>query len=187
MAGTERTQVDGTERFGPRRPRAHRLRKEEYHKGLIGYSERLKALWEDPVWRANLLAKRQAVEDARKAAGIKRGGRVNVPTGVTNDQAKTFRRQAKFEASLTMKKLEAAGVLDDADEQAKEALKFGLTVMRDQTSNKKDALSAARMVLDFTKAKPAQKINHTVSTTEEWLAAVIEDNGQINKGSDSSP
>lgn len=75
-----------------------------------------------------------------------------------------------------MNKLEAAGVLEDADAQAKEALKAAIAVMRGPVSPK-DKLAAARLVLDFTKAKPAQKQDITVSKAEAWLEAVTKDNG----------
>ena len=74
-----------------------------------------------------------------------------------------------------MNKLEKAGVLIDADDMAKEALHEALSIMRMEIAQK-DRLAAARLVLDFTKAKPAQKTELTVNKAEEWLAAVTADN-----------
>lgn len=87
-----------------------------------------------------------------------------------------------------MKKLEAAGVIDAADEQANEAMHVTLTVMRLADLPVKERLAAARQVLEWTKAKPAQKTELTVTKAEEWLAAVTEDNGntEVIEGTVSS-
>lgn len=97
---------------------------------------------------------------------------------------KRFQKQARFEATLTMKKLDAAGVLDDTDAQSREAIHKGLEIMRNGAASVKDQLAAARLVLDFTKAKPASKTELTVSAAEEWLDAVTQD--AVNTGSEGS-
>ncbi len=128
---------------------------------------RMTATWADPE-RAE--ARRQAIRDNTP-------GRFGIPNGMNKKQAKFFWRQARFEAALTMNKLEKAGVLDDADEMSREALKEALAIMR-MPIQQKDRLAAARLVLDFTKAKPAQRTELTVNKAEEWLAAVTEANGK---------
>lgn len=143
---------------------------------------RTRELYADPAWKATQLAKMRAGLAA--STGIKT--RSGVPDGMRKSQAKVFWKQARFEAALTMNKLEEAGVINPADTMANEALKEALTIMRMPIAQK-DRLSAARLVLDFTKAKPAQKTELTVNKAEEWLAAVTEDNaGKTNEGSDSS-
>ena len=77
-----------------------------------------------------------------------------------------------------MNKLEDAGVLDDMDEMAKAALKESLAIMKNGLTATKEKLVAARLVLDFTKAKPAQKQDITVRSAEEWLDEVVKDNGE---------
>lgn len=80
-----------------------------------------------------------------------------------------------------MKKLAKAGVLDENTEMANEALKTALSVMRGPVVPK-DKLSAAKLVLEYTKAKPAMKQDITVSTAEAWLEEVIKaDNGEGDK------
>ena len=107
---------------------------------------------------------------------IRRG----LPAGMDQKTFRFFQRQARFEATMTMKKLDAAGVTVDCDEYAREALTTALEQMR-LPIHPKEKLAAARLVLDFTKAKPAQKQEITVTKAEEWLEAVTADNG---KGTD---
>jgi hypothetical protein len=138
-------------------------------------SERLKLQWQDPEYRAKQLTTLR--EGQRKHGSVRYG----VPDGMRKSQAKWFWRQARFEATLTMKKLDKAGVLDDADEFAREALHSALSIMRMEITQK-DRLAAARLVLDFTKAKPAQKSEITVNKAEEWLAQVTQQNEKADEG-----
>lgn len=141
-------------------------------------SSKMKELWADPEWRAALIAKRQKTFDHMKATGKRRRNRAGIPQGMNLTQAKRFWRQARFEATLTMKKLEAAGVLDDADTQSKEALHYAISKIKDPTTAPAHGLIAARLILDFTKAKPAQKSEVTINKAEEWLEAVTADNAK---------
>jgi hypothetical protein len=129
--------------------------------------------WADPVYRAE--------HSARLAAMAGQGRRYGIPNGMNRRQAKWFWRQARFEATLTMKKLDKAGVLNDADEHAREAIHAALSVMRMEVAQPV-RLAAARLVLDFTKAKPAQRTELTVNKAEEWLAQVTEQNEKADKG-----
>ena len=138
-------------------------------------SAALAECWKDPVWRERQCAKLSEV--CGRPAGL--------PRGVTLATHKVFLKQARLEATLTMKKLEAAGVVDEADGQAKEALHAVLTIMRTKTLPVKETLAAARTVLEWTKAKPAQKTEMTVTKAEEWLDAVTRDNG--NTETDEGP
>jgi hypothetical protein len=143
------------------------------------FRETMLKCWADPQWRADLLARREG----RRADGLMTT--TGLPKGLDLEQFKFFRRQARFEATMTMKKLDKAGVLDDCDEYAREALHAAIETMR-MPIPPKDKISAARLVLDFTKAKPAQKQEITVTKAEEWLAAVTEDNGKTDEGADRS-
>ena len=60
-----------------------------------------------------------------------------------------------------------AGQVPD-DPRAEEALKTTVETLRTAESPK-DKIAAARLILDFTKAKPAQKIDATVRTAEDIL------------------
>lgn len=142
------------------------------------WSQRLKALWADPEWRAKMVAKNRA----RAIPAMKKAGqRFGVPDGMRKSQAKWFWRQARFEASLTMNKLEKAGIIDMPNEAAAaEALHTALTIMR-MPGEQKNSLAAARLVLEYTKAKPAAKSEITVNKAEEWLAAISEPNAETDE------
>jgi hypothetical protein len=61
----------------------------------------------------------------------------------------------------------------DLDPRAEEALESACLVLR--TSNQAATkLQAARLILDFTKAKPASKSTVTVKTAEDWLSSIAE-------------
>lgn len=149
------------------------------------HSEVLKQFWADPVWRAETLAKKEGPH--RKAVEEGRVTCAGSHWGLNKKQLATFRRQARFEATLTMKKLEQAGILEDTDEQSKEAIHTALTIMRMLPVPPRDRLAAARLVLDFTKAKPAQKQEITVTSAEQWLDEVTADAQKTDEGTDSSP
>lgn len=140
-------------------------------------SQTIRHLWADPEWRAALLARRNNKRPDGGVGGSGIPGRMNLAT------FKRFRTQARFEATLTMKKLDKAGVLNDADDMAREALHTALEIMRLPIANK-EKLAAANTVLTYTKAKPAQKTELTVSKAEEWLEAVTAD-AETNESSDS--
>lgn len=127
-----------------------------------------KALWQDPEYRAKM---------ALRKCGRPLGSR----DGISKKTRARFWKQARFEATLTMKKLEQAGKLVEADDYAREALHEALVTMR-LPGTARDKVAAARLVLDFTMAKPASKSEITVNKAEEWLAAVAEDNDQADKG-----
>lgn len=64
--------------------------------------------------------------------------------------------------------------LDDA--YAKEALETAVEVMR-MPNGTKDRLTAAKIILDFTKQKPAQKSEVTLNKAEAFLEAILNDDG----------
>lgn len=72
-----------------------------------------------------------------------------------------------------LKKMSDKGQLPD-DPMAVEALQQAMTVLRaPQTA--KDKIAAARLILDFTKAKPTTKVEHTVRTAEDILDEMAEE------------
>ena len=58
------------------------------------------------------------------------------------------------------------------DEYAVEALKTAVEIMREPAQNR-DKLTAARMVLDFTKTKPVSKSEVTVGKAEAFLESLL--------------
>ena len=58
------------------------------------------------------------------------------------------------------------------DVYALEALRAAVEIMREPGQNR-DRLTAARMVLDFTKTKPATKQDVTIGKAEEFLESLL--------------
>ena len=58
------------------------------------------------------------------------------------------------------------------DEYSKEALKTAVEVMR-VPGETRERLAAARLVLDFTKSRPASKSEVTIGKAEEFLASLL--------------
>lgn len=133
-------------------------------------AERMKALWADPERRAALLAKR--AESQAKWRGI--GRREGIPDRMRREEAEPLNEQARESAKQTMAELENAGVLVDDSDAAKEALQSAIEVMR-KPGSKQIQLSAAKLVLEYTKSKPVAKQHVTVNAAEEWLKAVAND------------
>lgn len=72
-----------------------------------------------------------------------------------------------------MKKMADNGQLPD-DPRAVEAIQEAMTVLRSPISAK-DKIAAARLVLDFTKAKPTAKVEHTIRSAEDILDDMADD------------
>ena len=95
----------------------------------------------------------------RKNPGRPKG----VPDGYTKETIKPIREKAKqFAEEFVTKKT------DIKNEFAKEALTTAVEVMR-TPGETKERLSAARLVLEFTEAKPASKSDVTLHQAEVWL------------------
>lgn len=131
-----------------------------------------KKLWADPVWRAAMMEKRKAHGERMKGFS----SRLGVPDGMRKAEAYPLVEAAKESAKETMSELKQAGVVDGTDPRAEEALEAAIAVMR-SPGDKKVALVAARLVLDFTKSKPASKSEISVNKAEDWLAAVAGKDG----------
>lgn len=58
------------------------------------------------------------------------------------------------------------------DEYQKEALKTAVEVMR-LVGETRERLAAARLVLDFTKSKPASKSDVSIHKAEDFLASLL--------------
>jgi hypothetical protein len=60
----------------------------------------------------------------------------------------------------------------DVDDYGKEALKAAVSIMREPAQNR-DKLTAARLVLDFTRSKPAASVEVTVGKAESFLSSLL--------------
>jgi hypothetical protein len=85
-----------------------------------------------------------------------------------------YNAQAHADALKTIEKLKKAGILDPEDKMAEEALKEVLITMRG-AGNQQTKLAAAKLLLEYTKAKPASKQDVTVRGAEAWLEGLVED------------
>ena len=95
------------------------------------------------------------------------------PNELTGEQYVKLKAQVAPEIKRILKKMAADGNLpeDDAGNQVlTKALKTFLEV-----TNPKDIVSLGRLVLDFTKAKPAQKVDITTRTHEDFLDELAEE------------
>jgi len=63
------------------------------------------------------------------------------------------------------------------DEYQKEALSTAVEVMR-LVGETRERLAAARLVLDFTKSKPASKSDVSISKAEDFLASLLQEDEQ---------
>lgn len=113
----------------------------------------------------------------RKNAGRPRG----VPDGYRKAQIEPIREQVKVEAKKVVEVM--AKEYNIEDEYAKAALETAVEVMRCPGDNR-ERVAAARLVLDFTKQKPASKSEVALSQAEDFLSSLIEDeDGQAAESS----
>jgi|TARA_R110000744_G_scaffold77106_1_gene152370 hypothetical protein len=101
----------------------------------------------------------------------KNGGRPQgTPDGYTLKAITPIRKQAKADAERIVKIMAKENEIDDV--YAIEALKTAVEIMREPCQNR-DKLMAARMVLDFTKTKPAAKSEVTIGKAEAFLESLL--------------
>lgn len=113
----------------------------------------------------------------RKNGGRPRG----VPDGYRREQIEPIRAKEKHEAKRIVEIMSKEYSIED--EYAKAALETAVEVMRVPGDNR-ERVAAARLVLDFTKSRPASKNELAISKAEDFLAGLLEeDNGQEAKGS----
>lgn len=113
----------------------------------------------------------------RKNGGRPRG----VPDGFRKEEIEPIRAKIRKEATELVEIM--AEKYEIESEYAKEALTTAVEVMR-VPGETRERLAAARLVLDFTKQKPASKAEVAVSKAEDFLAALlIEEDGSEAKSS----
>jgi hypothetical protein len=102
----------------------------------------------------------------RKNAGRPQG----TPDGYTLEAITPIREQAKRDAERIVAIMSKENEIDDV--YAIEALKAAVEIMREPGQNR-DRLTAAIMVLDFTKTKPAAKSEVTIGKAEAFLESLL--------------
>ena len=101
----------------------------------------------------------------------KRAGRpVGVVDGYTAAQLVPIREKARAEADKVVAIMSEQ--FDINDEYSKEALRAAVSIMREPAQNR-DKLTAARLVLDFTRSKPAASVEVTVGKAESFLSSLL--------------
>ncbi len=95
------------------------------------------------------------------------------PRDLTLAQWAEVQATARLDAKRIIQKMKDAGQFPD-DPRAAEALETTVKTLRTATSPK-DVAALARLILDFTKPKPATKIDHTVRSAEDILDEMAAD------------
>ena len=100
------------------------------------------------------------------------GRPAGVPHGYTKETIEPLRAKAKQEAERFVQIMSDNGEAPE-DDFAKEALKTAVEVMR-VPGETRERLAAARLVLDFTKQKPAAKSDVTIGKAEGFIEGLLE-------------
>ncbi|MGC3025839.1 hypothetical protein ACPUER_11915 [Burkholderia sp. DN3021] len=115
---------------------------------------------------------RAQLAEWRARRGTKRGlGRPHgALDGTTTIEREKSIAAAKAEAKRLVQLMEQSGSNIPKDGFAREALETAVEIVRRKEISPKDQLAAARLVLEFTMAKPASESNVTVKKAEDFLA-----------------
>lgn len=154
----------------PKSPKRHRVKREK-RPGPPPERNHFRLLMQTEEGRAKL--KSWQAMAAGKRTGRKPGGF----DGMTAHAAQVAREKARKEAKIVVNTLVDQGVLASDDETAKEALGVAVEIMRTPAATR-ERLQAAKVVLEYTKAKPAVKVENKISAAEDLLAAVLKDAGE---------
>jgi hypothetical protein len=111
----------------------------------------------------------------RKNPGRPKG----VPDGHTKESIEPLREQAKEEAIKVVEIMTKKFDIPE-DDAAKEALQCAVEIIR-TPGETRERLSAARLVLDFTKSKPASKSDVSISKAEDFLVALMNEDEQTDE------
>ena len=127
-----------------------------------------------PEARARMAAGSRKAAEARKAkngTGTNKG----IPYGHSKDTIDTARNLVYVAAKEIVQEMTEKLGIDD--EYAKEALTYCVGVIRggENIEATGTRLQAAKIVLDFTKTKPATKSDVTISKAEDFLKQIAED------------
>lgn len=101
---------------------------------------------------------------------IRTGRPRGVPDGYSKEQIEPIRAEEKRKAERLVNIM--AEKYDIEDEYAKKALVTAVEVMN-MVGETRERLAAARLVLDFTKQKPASKNEVALTKAEDFLASLV--------------
>ena len=111
---------------------------------------------------------------------IRTGRPRGVPDGYRKEQIEPIRAREKRKAERLVNIM--AEKFNIEDEYAKKALATAVEIMN-VVGETRERLSAVRLILDFTKQKPASKNEVSLSKAEDFLASLVvdENNGSTTK------
>lgn len=115
------------------------------------------------VWKANL----------RAALKGKQGRPKGLPDGMGAKKFAIHKAQVEAETKIIMERLVKDNDLNPTDDAyAIEALETAVNIMRLQ-GDARNKLGAAKLILEYTKAKPSTKSEVTLNTAEAFLEQVL--------------
>lgn len=153
----------------PNQPRQRRKRHTRRDKGANFF----KRMWSTPEGRAKM--------EAWRRSGIHKGGRPMFATdGADPKETEVLLTRAQSDAERIVKIMDEEKLIPEPTDEllgndkdmAKEALKATIVILR-MPGQKSERLAAARTILEYTRSKPAQSSNVTVSTAEDFLAGLL--------------
>lgn len=106
-----------------------------------------------------------------------------MPDGYRKETIEPIRQRVKAEAKEVVRIMSEQYNIED--DYAKAALETAVEVMR-EPGNNRERVAAARLVLDFTKSKPATKNEVAISKAEDFLASLIDDSIDIDDGQETT-
>lgn len=115
---------------------------------------------------------RSVQSDGGKKGGSK-SSRVGVPNGWSREELIEVRSKAEKTAKRKVKIMADEHNIEDS--ASKRALEYAVSVIEANVDATRDRLAAARLILDFTKQKPASKNEHTINKAEDFLAALAKE------------
>lgn len=134
--------------------------------GGVALMERVLAIPGFTEWSARRLTQMRLL--------VQTGRKVGQAKGKTVERSEALWIKARRQARRDMEQIKQKIDLTDA---AAEALEATLTTMR-APMNQQVKLAAAKLVLDFTMAKPVAKSEVTVNAAEKWLAEIGKDDSE---------
>lgn len=158
----------------PKHPRPKFPRKKPYNPNMARPPHK------NPLARQHLTPEGRAKHKEMLRTRKNQGGRpVAVPDGFTKEIIEPIRAKAKEEA----KKVVAIMTDENENSHAKEALEAAVEILR-TPGQTRDRLTAARLVLDFTKSKPVSKSEVTVGKAEAFLSSLLDEGDASDETSD---
>jgi predicted nucleic-acid-binding protein len=108
--------------------------------------------------------------DKRFAPGVKMGRPQGATSGYNKTERREIKRMAKEEAERIISYMEnEKNFVIPKQDFAREAITTAVEILRREDINVKDKLTAAKVVLEYTLAKPATETTVNVKTAESFL------------------